>query len=121
MLMTIHPVLLDIFHRNAVSKLPDQKREIYQFIVDMEHHLEDIAVDEKQFLQLMIERSPFKVAAAHFSLEIPYVKLVMDEAQKEINGMVDERCNRMEWIDCTDMIRHKKNYKENQWLFVFQS
>ena len=117
----INPILIEFLHRSAVSKLSDQKREIYQFIESKENQLEEISLNEKQFIQLMSERSPYKAAADHFSLDISSIKDVMDEAQAEIDRTINERCNRIKWIDCTDMMRNKQGRKDNQWSFIFVS
>jgi len=45
-------------------------REIYQFIESKETQLEEMASTEQQFIQLMINQSPFKEAAEQFSLSI---------------------------------------------------
>lgn len=118
---SMNPILLEFLHRSAVSKLADDKREIYQFIESKENQLEDISVNEQQFMQLMVEQFPYKAAAEHFSLDLSMVKAVMDEAQAEINRMIDERCKHIRWIDCTDKIRKKRGRKEKQWSFLFVS
>lgn len=115
----MNPILIEFLHRSAVSKLSDQKREIYQFIESKENQLEEIAFDEKQFIQLMSERSPYKAAADHFLLDISSIKDVMDEAQAEIDRTINERFNRIKWIDCTDMMRNRRGKKDNQWSFIF--
>jgi hypothetical protein len=106
----INPILIEFLHRSAVSKLSDQKRKIYQFIESKENQLEEISLNEKQFIQLMRERSPYKAAAD-----------VMDEAQTEIDRVINERCNRIKWIDYTDRMRKKQGRKDNQWSFIFVS
>lgn len=116
----MNSILLGFFQRNAVLKLPDRKREIYQFIEGKENQLEEVATNEEHFIRLLCERSPFKAAADHFSLDISYIKDLMDEAQEEIDRVIDERCNRMKWIDCTDMMRYAEG-KDNQWAFIFVS
>ena len=82
----INPILFEFLHRSAVLKLSDQKRKIYQFIESKENQLEEISLNEKQFIQLMSERSPYKAAADHFSLDISSIKDVMDEAQLKLIG-----------------------------------
>ncbi|MBO0997489.1 hypothetical protein IOC57_06965 [Bacillus sp. SD075] len=111
-----NPILMEFLLRSAIKKLPDIQREVYQYIESMEYRLEDTAVDEKQFLQLMIANSPFKAAADHFSLPISTIKKIMDEAQLEIDTSIDERCKRIKWIDYTD-----KSDKTKQRVFMFLS
>ncbi|MDW7615175.1 hypothetical protein SC499_10675 [Peribacillus simplex] len=115
----INPILMEFLLRSVIKKLPDIHREVYQYIESMEYQLEEVSVDEKQFLQLMIEKSPFKAAADHFSLHISTIKEIMDEAQMEIDKSIDERCNRIKWIDYTDKL--KQSDKTTQRAFIFLS
>ncbi|MBM4763151.1 hypothetical protein [Bacillus sp. B15-48] len=117
----INPILIEFFHRSAVLNLPDKMREIYQFIETKENQLEEISSNEKQFINLMIDNSPFKAAAEHFSLDISSIKQVMDEAQVEIDRLIDERCNRVKWIDCTDSLKKQHGEGHLQWSFIFVS
>ena len=118
---TINPFLIEFLYRSAVSKLSTKKREIYQFIESKENQLEEISSNEKQFIQLMSEESPYKAAADHFSLDISSIKEVMEDAQAEIEQVINERCNRMKWIDCTDRMKTKYRRKDIQWSFIFVS
>ncbi|WP_413301067.1 hypothetical protein AA0X95_20365 [Bacillus sp. 1P10SD] len=117
----MNPILWGFLHRSAVLKLPDLKREIYQFIESKENQLEEISINEEQFIQLLCEKSPFKAASDHFSLHISYIKDLMDEAQVEIDQVIEERSNRMKWIDCTEMMRYVKGRKDYQLAFIFVS
>lgn len=117
----MNPILIEFFHRYAVSNLSEKKREIYQFVESIENQMEVISENEREFIQLMSEYSPYKAAADHFSLDILYIKNVMDEAQAEIDRVIHERCHRMKWIDCTEMMRNKQGKKANQWFFIFVS
>ncbi|KAB2333305.1 hypothetical protein F7731_15720 [Cytobacillus depressus] len=117
----INPILFEFFHRYAVSNLSDKKREIYQFIENKENQLEIISLNEKEFIQLMSENSPYKAAADYFSLDILSIKNVMDEAQDDIDRVINEKCNRMKWIDCTEKMRKTYGCNDNQWSFIFVS
>lgn len=85
-------------------------REIYQFIESKETQLEEMASTEQQFIQLMINQSPFKEAAEQFSLSISTIKEIMDKAQAEIDRVVNERCTQVKWIESTN--RQKKQDKK---------
>ena len=115
----INHILIEFLHRSVIKKLPDIHREVYQYIERMEYQLEEVSVDEKQFLQLMIKKSTFKAAADHFSLHISTIKEIMDEAQMEIDKSIDERCNRIKWLDYTDKL--KQSDKTTQRAFIFLS
>lgn len=115
----VHPIVMEFFHRSAISNLPHPLREIYLFIESKESHLEEIASTEQQFIHLMIERSPLKEAAEQFSLNISTVKELMDKAQAEIDRAIYERCAQVKWIDC--MNKQKNQFRKNdfQRSFIF--
>ncbi|WP_152681105.1 hypothetical protein [Neobacillus vireti] len=118
---SINPILMEFLHRSAVAKLPNQIREVYQFIESKENQLEEISFNETQFIHLMNERSPYKAAADHFSINISSIKDIMDDAQAKIDRVIKDRCDRIKWIDYTDTIRSKQGNKNNQWCFIFVS
>ncbi|MFT8323086.1 MAG: hypothetical protein ABF649_19640 [Bacillus sp. (in: firmicutes)] len=116
---SINPILMEFLLRSAINKLPDQKREIYQFIERNEDRLEEMAGSEEQFIQLMDENPPFQAAANHFSLDVDTIKKMADEIQAEIDVIIKERCSRLKWIDCTDYLRKKqRNKQKNKWSFI---
>jgi len=118
---SINPILVQFLYRSAIANLSDKKREIYQYIERKEDELEKIASNEKQFIQLMHEKSPFKEAADYFLLDISSIKEVMEEAQAEIDMMIMKRSNRMRWIDYTDVKKNSRRKKSKEWTFIFVS
>ncbi len=114
----VNPILIKFFHRSAVLKLPRKLREIYQFVESKEEHLEEISINEEQFMNLMIGRSPLKEAADQFSLELSAVKEIMDEAQDEIDRLIKAKCNHMKWIDYTNKMKNLDNSKR---FYIFRS
>ncbi|MGP7818054.1 hypothetical protein [Niallia sp. 01092] len=118
---SINPILIEFLLRSAVKNLPAKKREIYQYIESRENELEEVALNETHFIQLMNEKSPFKEAAVHFSVDILAIIDAMNEAQAEIDRVIKERCNRMKWIDCTELQRSKHKLKDNKLSFIFVS
>lgn len=116
---SVNPVLVQIFYRSAIANMPEKKREIYQYITTKEEELEKIAVSEKQFMELMVNHSPFKEASSYFSLSLSATKEIMDEAQAEIDLMIMTRINQMRWINYSKTDR--KARKNKKWTFVFVS
>lgn len=114
-----NPVLVQFFYRSAIANLPEKKREIYQYIESKEVELEKIAVNEKQFMELMVEKSPFKEASEYFSLSMPAIKEIMDEAQAEIDLMIMARINRMRWINYSKTDRKARKNQNKKWTFAF--
>ncbi|MFP3722282.1 hypothetical protein SFC57_04870 [Niallia circulans] len=116
---SVNPVLVQIFYRSAIANLPEKKREIYRYITSKEEELEKIAVSEKQFMELMVNHSPFIEASNYFSLSMSTIKEIMDEAQAEIDLMIMTRINQMRWINYSKTDR--KARKNKKWTFVFVS
>ncbi|HEO8419240.1 hypothetical protein [Niallia sp. FSL W8-0635] len=108
---SVNPVLVPFFYQSAIANLPEKKREIYQYIQSKEVELEKIAVNEKQFMELMVEKSPFKEASEYFSLSMPAIKEIMDEAQAEIDLMIMTTINRMRWINYAKTDRKARKNK----------
>lgn len=94
----MNTILIKLVHQSAVAKLPQFQREIYQFIENQESILEDHSLNEMQFLQLLIEKSPYKAAAEYFSLDLETVIKTLEEAQEIIDSEINERCSRTRWI-----------------------
>lgn len=80
---SVNPVLVQIFYRSAIANMPEKKREIYQYITTREEELEKIAVSEKQFMELMVNHSPFKEASSYFSLSLSAIKEIMDDTKQK--------------------------------------
>ncbi|NRK74475.1 hypothetical protein F3B05_26085, partial [Salmonella enterica subsp. enterica serovar Typhi] len=49
---SVNPVVVQFFYRSAIANLPEKKREIYQYIESKEVELEEMAINEKQFMEL---------------------------------------------------------------------
>lgn len=116
-----HPALVNLLYRSAISSLPANKREIYQYVESKELELEELAVSEKHFVQLMYNHSPFKEAARYFSLDIATVKKIMDEAQAEIDSVIVRRINGLKWIDYSADGKQSSKHPRKKWTFVFLS
>lgn len=117
----VNPFLVNLLYQSSISGLPNKKRQIYQYIERKELELEEIAVSEKHFVQLMYNNSPFKDAADFFSLDITTVKNIMDEVQGELDLMMAKRLSRIKWIDYSDRIKKHKSNEQKNWTFVFLS
>lgn len=118
---SLNPILVQFLYRSSIEQLPEKKREIYQYIERKEEELETIADDEKHFIQLMKEKSPFIEASTHFSLDTSTIKNIMDEAQIEIDSMIVTRFNKIKWIDYTDGEKTKAEKTNKEWKFIFMS
>ncbi|MED4040199.1 hypothetical protein [Niallia taxi] len=115
----INPILVEFLYRSTIESLPSTMREIYRFIECEEDELERMAVNESHFIKLMNEKSPIRKAAEHFSLKVPHIKAVINQAQGEIDRTMIERYKRIKWIDMTDYKPAAKNKIKSKWSFVF--
>lgn len=116
----VNPILMEFFHRSAVSNLPQKTKEVFQFIEEKEEQLERASVTEEQFLTLLIANSPFKEAEKQFSLDISTIKKMVDEAQAEIERVIKIKCERMRWLDVTNRLStNRTNKNDLQRIFLF--
>ena len=115
----INPILVEFLYRSTIESLPPTMREIYQFIECEEDELERVAVNESHFIKLMNEEPPIRKAAEHFSLKVPHIKAVIDQAQGEIDRTMIERYKKLKWVDMTNYKPAAKNKPKSKWSFVF--
>lgn len=115
----INPILVEFLYRSTIESLSPSMREIYQFIECEEDELERMAVSESHFIKLMNEKPPIRKAAEHFSLKVPHIKAVINQAQGEIDRAMIERYKQIKWIDMTDYKPAAKNKTKSNWSFVF--
>lgn len=111
--------LMDFLWRSEVSRLPDEKRRLYQFIVEKEDSMAEDAVTVEEFRNLLMNHSPVDLAVIHFRL--PYnsiVKLLM-EIEVELERKISARSNKVKWIYFTNHTLKTSRSKENKLLFLF--
>ncbi|MFJ5770263.1 hypothetical protein [Psychrobacillus sp. NPDC093180] len=93
--------LVEFLFRSEVAKLPDDKRELYQFIVNIEDSLAEKAENAEEFCQLLIKYSPVNLAASRFNLSYDKVVQRIEAIDAELHEKIETRCQRVEWIDYT--------------------
>ncbi|MFJ7971657.1 hypothetical protein [Psychrobacillus sp. NPDC096389] len=94
--------LMEFLLRSEVAKLPDDKREFYQFIVNTEDRLAEKAGTVDEFCQLLLKHSPFHLAVSRFNLPYDQVVKWMEEIDGELHEKIQARCQKVEWIDYTN-------------------
>ena len=109
--------LMEFLLRSEVAKLPDDKREFYQYIVNTEDRLAEKAETVDEFCQLLFKHSPFDMAVSRFNL--PYDKVVrwMQEIDAELHEKIEVRCQKVKWIDYTNYFPQAKNKR----IFLFMN
>jgi len=93
--------LIEFLLRSEVANLPEEKKQLYKFIVDAEDSLVDKAETADEFHQLLLKHSPFEQAVRHFNLPFKEIVYLMDEIESELNRKVNRRSEKVEWIDYT--------------------
>jgi hypothetical protein len=111
--------LMEFLFRDEVSKLADEKRQVYQFIVNEEDWLAEKAETANQLLQLLIKHSPHRLAAGHFNMSFEEVTRFMQEIETEINERIEARCKKVKWIDYTDNMKQSNARNRKKYVFLF--
>ncbi|MFZ3589331.1 hypothetical protein ACOI1C_08645 [Bacillus sp. DJP31] len=109
--------LMEIFAREIIASLPKEKRRIYQFIESEEDKLAQRSKTKDQFLTLLKEHSPYKLAANCFQVTIGEIYSLMHEIENEINSRLDTRIQKKKWIDYTEMMGVQKEGNAPEKLF----
>ena len=102
-----------------MSKLADEKRQVYQFIVTEEDLLAEKAETADQLLQLLTKNSPYRLAARHFNMSFEEVTRFMQEIEAEINERIEARCKKVKWIDYTDNMKQTNSRNRKKYVFLF--
>jgi len=112
--------LMEILARQIVAELPEPKRLLYQYIVQVEDSLAEQSTTSDQFMTLLVKHSPHQQAAEHFNRSFEKTIMMMRDIEKEIDEQLNEKLRQAQWIDCTDEVQGKsKLYKEKVAYFHF--
>ena len=111
--------LIEFLLRDEVSKLADEKRQVYQFIVKEEDQLAEKAETPDQLLQLLIKHSPHRLAARHFNLPYKEVTRFMQEIEAELHERIQTRCKKVNWIDYSDKVKQSNAGDCKKYVFLF--
>lgn len=105
---------MEILIRETVKQLPRKKKNIYQYIIDIEESLAKQAKTKKEFLSLLSTQLPHQQAASHFNMSLVEVVQIMQEIEDDLSKMLDSKGKKYKWIDYTDIIfpTHLETEKE---------
>ncbi|UII56255.1 hypothetical protein LS684_01840 [Cytobacillus spongiae] len=104
--------IIESLIKSVVATLPEEHRELYEYIVDLEDHLAQESQTSQEFLSLLVKHSPHKQAAMHFNLEYGETIKLMRDIEKEIDHQINRRWENRVWIDFTEKVRQQEG-KEN--------
>ncbi len=111
--------LMDFLWRSEVARLPEEKRHLYQFIVDEEDLLAEKAVTVEEFQSLLINKSPVALAANRFGLSYDCIVSTLMEIEAELDKKIRIRCKKVKWIDFTGHSIENTSIKSDKHLFLF--
>lgn len=111
--------LMEFLLRSEVAKLPEEKKRLYQFIVDAEDSLAQQADNADEFHQLLVKHSPYNLAVRHFKLSYKKVAQLMNDIEAELNKKIEIRCKKVEWIDYTDQFVKLSAGDNRKQVFLF--
>jgi hypothetical protein len=100
--------LMEIVARDIVEGLPKEKRDIYQYVVDLEDELASRSETSEEFMALLVRHAPHQQAASHFNMSFGELMKRMRDIEQEINTKLDQKLKHATWIDYTDTIRSMK-------------
>ena len=112
--------LMEFLFRDEVRKLADDKRQVYQFIMNEEDCLAEKAETADQLLRLLTKYSPHRLAARHFNMSCEEVTRFMQEIEAEISERMEARCKKVKWIDFTENMKlsNARDSKKQVFLFI---
>lgn len=111
--------LVEFLWKSEVSRLTDEKRKLYEFIIEAEDTLAEKAATVDEFFRLALVDSPINAAMNHFQLPYNQVVSLLMDIEEELNIKIERRSKKVKWIDFSekynpDIAGERKNY-----LFLF--
>ncbi|MGM0920481.1 MAG: hypothetical protein ACQEWW_04515 [Bacillota bacterium] len=112
--------LMNILTRSIIAGLPQKKKNLYQYIESLEDRLASQCETKEQFLNLLIQRSPFQQAANHFCMTVDETYRLMKQIENEINRELEKKIDKHKWIDYTEkVIKNQEKTKQKMKYFLF--
>lgn len=90
-----------------VQSLPEPDRNVYQYIDRIEADLEELALTQTHYLQLLRRQSPIKQAAKHFNMNEKVIYETVQRIEAELADCVPELSERLELVEFTDVLKLK--------------
>ncbi|MGM7702098.1 hypothetical protein ACSVDE_10260 [Pseudalkalibacillus sp. Hm43] len=103
--------LSEMLIREIVKSLPEQKRKVYEYIVDKEEYLAQQSVTSAEFIDKLQMHSPYRQAAKHFRQPIREIDRLMKDIEKTIDAELHIKLNELQWLDCTDLVSKNSERK----------
>ncbi|MGD7044709.1 hypothetical protein [Jeotgalibacillus proteolyticus] len=112
--------LMEILARQIISELPEDERQLYEYIIEMEDSLAAQSSTSDQFMTLLVKHSPHQQAADRFGLSFEKTMMKMKQIEMKIDDQLDRRLKRVQWTDVSDeVLGSKSNRNGNRMIFHF--
>lgn len=113
--------LMELLLKSEVRKLPENKKRLYQFIIDIENSLVEKSNTAEEYLQLFTAYSPYEIASRHFNMPFSMITKLMNEIEEELNKRMEERCSKVRWFNYTNQLIGASAEKNRTQLFLFMN
>lgn len=111
--------LLDYLLKSEITRLPEEKRKLYQFVIEAEDSLAEKAGTVDDFYSLVLADSPVNAAMNHFQWPYDKVVAMLMEVEEELDRNVKLRSRNVKWIEFKANSDSKSIDAENKKLFLF--
>ena len=112
---------IELLIKSVVATLPEEHRELYEYIVDLEENLAQKSQTSKEYLSLLVKHSPHQQAARHFNMDYGETIKLMREIEGEIDKRVSIKLKNKKWIDFTVKVRQLEGIESADHTFYFLS
>ena len=113
--------VMELLLKSEVKKLPEDKRQLYQYIIDIEDSLVEKSNTSDEFLQLFTAYSPYVIASRHFNMTFNMISTLMNEIEEELSVRIEERCKKLKWIDYTEQLIGVSEENNRRQVFLFMN
>ncbi|WP_085507042.1 hypothetical protein [Thalassobacillus devorans] len=101
----------------VVESLPDDKKELYKYVIQMEDEIASVTATGKEYISYLSFNSPHKKAANQFNITLLELLNRMKEIEEEVGRKLIDCMESIEWRDCTDIVHQHLEYEENKKYF----
>lgn len=113
--------LMELLLKSEVKQLPEDKKRLYQFIIDIEDSLVEKSNTADEYLQLLTAHSPYAIASRHFNIPFSTIAKLMNDIEEELSERIEERCKKIRWIDYTEQLIGASDENNRRQIFLFMN
>lgn len=111
--------LIGILKNKIVADLPKAKKEIYNYVIEVEDEIAQKTATAEEFMLRVRNERPHERAAKHFDMSISELLHCVNEIDKEIGNQLEINLNAVTWNDCTELMKFKVDRQEKLFLLSF--